>query len=257
MDVLDQAESIFERTGLFQTINGTALVTNAAGELVSYDDLRFMERFNNYVMWLMSPDLHTELGAQLRLTSASVSRSAADTLGGLGPILQRASDAIAAEFNSLAVNGTDLVEVSSNLARPLARAGHELYDWATLPSCRTELTAWAQEMLLQVPEYAQYATISITLQADSVTRRGQCVYEISDGADSYELTIDNRVSSRSRRDVVPADKAYVPLETLLDFVRPTQPPVETRWLPRNAVSIEMARSMAMPCPLGRIHLHGS
>lgn len=50
MDVLDQAESIFERTGLYKSINGTQYFIDATGQLVLSEDMRFMERFNHYVM---------------------------------------------------------------------------------------------------------------------------------------------------------------------------------------------------------------
>ena len=64
--------------------------------------------------------------------------------------------------------------------------------------------------------------------------RGHCVSEISRGADFYELTIDNPLHTRSRRATISGEKANVPLETLIDLLRPTQPPVEPRWLPGGA-----------------------
>jgi hypothetical protein len=228
LDVLDQAESFYERTGLYQSVNGTQFIVNSAGELVAVGDLRLMERVDAYVMWLISPEFHTELGSQVRMSLAAANQRISDSLNGLGPVLQRAADAISSEF---ATAKFDLATASSNLARPLARAGHELYDWATLDGCRAVLLAWARDLLLQFPEHLQYESISLTLQADD-TRRGYCVRELTRGNDSYELTIDNP-HYRSRRDAG-APQVNVPIETFLQFVRPTSAPAERQWLPGGA-----------------------
>jgi len=235
--------NFYEQTGLYQVFNGTEYVLNAAGQLVTVDELSLMEKINRYVMWITSRKVQEAASESIATTVNRVANHTSDIINTVGPILQTAADSVSSILHS----DTDLSDKTSNLARPLARAGHELFHYATAVPCDSVIEDWARETLIDFPQYKQFETITITFRTGHNEERDACVREKS-GSDTYQYVFHPQVYDvlartrralpsptsgnlrRNRRDTA----VHVPLETLLNMARPTSEPEPSPWLPGGA-----------------------